>query len=109
MWKSPIEISYDEILSKFEDGVFREVQNVGIKVDKEELIKALRYDRGQYEKGFIDGHWARDMEIVRCKDCKEYGEWLGGKICMRYGSYYGNTKPDDFCSRGERRDDAEIH
>lgn len=44
------------------------------------------------------------IDIVRCKECKEYGDWLGGKICMRLGSYHGNTNPDDFCSYGERRE-----
>ena len=30
------------------------VQRVGVTVDKEELIKALRYDRRQYENGYRD-------------------------------------------------------
>lgn len=42
--------------------------------------------------------------VVRCKDCVEYGRFCGGKICMRVGSYYGNTKPNDYCSYG-RADD----
>lgn len=28
-----------------------------MKIDREELIKALRYDRGQYEKGYADGRF----------------------------------------------------
>lgn len=31
-------------------------QAVGYQVDKEELIKALNYDRNQYEKGYKDGY-----------------------------------------------------
>lgn len=38
--------------------------------------------------------------IVFCRDCEEYRNWDGDKICMRLGSYYGNTKPDDYCSYG---------
>ncbi len=30
-------------------------QSIGYKVDKDELIKALQYDRQQYEKGYKDG------------------------------------------------------
>jgi hypothetical protein len=41
--------------TQFEDNVFKAIQDYGIVVDKEELIKALQYDRGQYEKGFADG------------------------------------------------------
>lgn len=42
------------------------------------------------------------VEVVRCKDCKHrtfsdaYGECMKGLIVVR---------PDDFCSRGERRED----
>lgn len=32
------------------------VQRVGVNVDKDELIKALQYDRGQYDKGYADGY-----------------------------------------------------
>ena len=46
------------------------------------------------------------VEVVRCKDCKQYLPWLDDKICMRLGSYYGNTKPTDFCSHGECRADT---
>ena len=52
----------------------------------------------------IDG--ADVIEVVRCKDCKEYRKWYdnGDCICMRLGSYYGDTKPTDYCSYGERKD-----
>lgn len=32
--------------------------DLGIKVDKEELLKALKYDRDQYNKGYEDGYKA---------------------------------------------------
>jgi hypothetical protein len=48
------------------------------------------------------------VEVVRCKDCEEYIPWLEGDyICGRIGSYFGNTKPNDFCSRGVRKTDME--
>lgn len=43
------------------------------------------------------------VPVVRCKDCEEYIPWLDGKICGLIGSYFGNTKPNDFCSRGIRK------
>ena len=43
------------------------------------------------------------VEVVRCQDCKEYIPWLRGSICSRLGSYYGNTKPDDYCSKGVKK------
>lgn len=47
----------------------------------------------------------RQEIVIRCKDCKEYAEWGDSTICMRLGSYYGNTKPNDFCSRAERKEE----
>ena len=55
MYESPIDIITGQIKTNYEDGIYRAVQNVGINVDREELLKALEYDRGQYEKGFDDG------------------------------------------------------
>ena len=58
MYKSPIEIVMEELFQKmdedFENSVFKAVQKVGINVDKEELLKALIYDRGQYDEGYED-------------------------------------------------------
>ena len=51
--------------------------------------------------------YAQSIDIVRCGECKEYCDWLDGKICVRLGSYHGDTKPDDFCSYGERREEDE--
>lgn len=35
--------------------IVRAVAHADVQVDRDELIKALEYDRGQYEKGFHDG------------------------------------------------------
>lgn len=49
------------------------------------------------------------VEVVRCRDCEEYVPWLEGDyICGRIGSYFGNTNPNDFCSRGVRKMVAEV-
>ena len=55
MYKSPIEIIIGQMKTIYEDGIFRAIQNVGINVDREELLKALEYDRGQLEKGWKEG------------------------------------------------------
>ena len=43
--------------------------------------------------------------VVRCKDCAEYIPWGDDRICGRIGSYFGNTKPNDYCSRGRKNDE----
>lgn len=59
MYESPIEIITSEIqnmiIQQEENNIFRAVRKIGVNVDKEELIKALKYDRKQYFKGFNDG------------------------------------------------------
>ena len=54
-YKSPIDVVVGAIKTEFENHVFKAVQDCGISVDKDELIKALKYDRDQYEQGYRDG------------------------------------------------------
>lgn len=54
-YQSPMEILHQGWETKLEDGIFKAVLNYGVSVDKDELIKALKYDRDQYEKGYADG------------------------------------------------------
>ena len=61
-YSSPIQLILSDIQMKLEDNVCEAVQNVGVKVDKDELIKALQYDREQYDKGFVDGY-AQGVEM----------------------------------------------
>ena len=54
-YESPIELIYNDIVPTFDDNIVRIVQNIGINVNRIELLKALRYVRRQYTQGFIDG------------------------------------------------------
>ena len=54
MWESPVNVIYGEMQTQIEGDIYKAIQNVGIDVDKEELLKALQYDRHQYEKGYAD-------------------------------------------------------
>lgn len=55
MYKSPIEVLYEGAEMQYENGVISAVQKYGVDVDKDELVRALQYDREQYEKGYADG------------------------------------------------------
>ena len=48
------------------------------------------------------------VPVVRCKDCKEYGEnpygEKGDMFCKCWGDWIP-TDPDDFCSHGEMKED----
>jgi hypothetical protein len=58
MYKSPIEIVQTGMRVQMENGIMKAVQDVGIRVDKAELLKSLAYDREQYKKGYADGREA---------------------------------------------------
>ena len=59
MWESPVSIYEtisDMVEKKIDGNIIVEVKKqLGIDVNKEELIKALQYDRNQYNKGYQDG------------------------------------------------------
>lgn len=58
MYQSPIEIIAGDVETQIQEYhdqlIFKAVSDVGITVDKDELIKALNYDRQQYLKGYHD-------------------------------------------------------
>lgn len=77
-YSSPIELIYSGIQTRLEDSVCEAVQRVGVNVDKDELIKALQYDREQYAKGFTDGYkqgieMGKNIVIEELKRCIESG------------------------------------
>ena len=60
MYESPIKRIINEAVNQIEKREEVELrysikQSVGYAVDKQELIKALQYDRDQYQKGYEDG------------------------------------------------------
>ena len=59
-YESPLKIFFDKFNTELDNGVVKACQNVGVYVSKEELIKALNYDREQYEKGYADA--SKDYE-----------------------------------------------
>jgi hypothetical protein len=99
-YQSPVDLIVSEMNMKLDGTIFKAVQNVGVNVDRDELIKALQYDRQQYQKGYAD----RDAEIVRCKDCKW---WHKSETHNGYGDCgqaNGITlkSSDWFCADGEK-------
>ena len=80
-------------------------------IDKEEAIKRLCNERCGAHHIMCDGrrmmcdkirilHDMASVEIIRCKDCREYNVKKG--VCG-YANYY--PSPDDYCSRAVRWED----
>ena len=62
MYESPIDIIYGEVQKALEkeakeldNAVMTAIRKIGININEEELVKALQYDREQYQKGYNDG------------------------------------------------------
>lgn len=90
-YESPIrllETTVDQLKQQIDaqtnEAIYRAIVSVGVSVNREDLIRALQYDREQYEKGYADGLMA-GVEVVRCKDCvyNENGSCTKVKIMMR--------------------------
>ena len=73
-WESPLTKIYGDMHNKIirqdeENCTFVIEQALGYKVDKDELIKALQYDREQYDKGYRDGVKEKFIEeLVKIKE-----------------------------------------
>ncbi len=69
-WESPITILQRQIQNQQENAILSAVLECGITVDKDELIKAINYDRNQYRKGFEDGY-RRALQDTEESESKE--------------------------------------
>lgn len=55
MYEAPITEITKGIHAEIDNGIFKAVIESGIHIDKEKLIKALKFDREQYDEGYKDG------------------------------------------------------
>lgn len=87
-YESPIAIDkiveniVEESSKEIDKLTYKAIMQVGVRVDKEELIRALAYDRDQYSKGFKDGLASSEKKTeVYCTEgmCK----FLKGGICTK--------------------------
>lgn len=74
MYLSPIEIfesPIHDVIKQFneekENYIYQCVADIGVNIDKKELMKALQYDREQYTKGYAEGY---------ADGIEEFIEWL---------------------------------
>ena len=79
MYESPIDQFTSAVQAKLEKDLMCEVSQIaGYEVDKEELIKALKYDRDQYNKGYEDAKEAFLHLIKSCVSIPSLSEWDSG-------------------------------
>ena len=84
MYESPIKIIYNNVEESFENGILKAVQKADIIVDKEELVKALQYDRDSYRRGYKDGvNHANADWIMRWNEVLNLTPWKVDEIIGR--------------------------
>lgn len=106
MYKSPIEIMLEQMRCQMGDDIYTAVLNYGIIVDKEELLRALKYDRFQYDNGYRNGMRDANAELVRCRDCVFRQRETSGElyvICER--NDFTEFPMDGYCCYGKRREE----
>ena len=77
-YQSPIDVIMGDLQMKMDGECLKAVQSYGFNVNKDELAKALKFDRDQYHKGFNDakamfkrpdGSWKSEGGFVFCDQC----------------------------------------
>ena len=79
-----VEQEIKQIQNETENTIMSEIrQQLGVYVDKEELVKALQYDRNQYDKGYSDGRasMAEELKIAEEKVINNLNSLKGNWGC----------------------------
>lgn len=79
MYEAPIQVnmlnSYEKFKSEIDemigDNVYQRVLEMSIQVDRDELEKAMLYDRHQYLKGYRDGLAEAEKRIEKAREALE--------------------------------------
>lgn len=122
MYESPIEMFTRTIVPKINETVdgmiLNAVIDAGIHVDRDELEKALRYDRDQWRKGFYDGVEHARPKWISVKDRLPDGEVLAANFApgtygykeyiIGYVSQVKCTEPDWYKGKCYAENDHEI-
>lgn len=109
-YDSPFELLISDIATQaarnIDEMCWQAVQRVGINVNEDKLLMALRQDaeryREAYANGFDTGYEKRDDDIVRCKDCRKHGD-IGCPLSEEAVEW--ETDDDWYCADGQRRED----
>ena len=72
-YKSPIVTMYNDLIKIVEDKIMAAVEDVGVFVDKDTLIRALKYDRDSYNEGYEKGR--KDGYKIGYKDGCDDSSW----------------------------------
>ena len=126
MWESPIDVINKKLIEtgkafalEFDNEIMKVVWEAGFNVNKEELAKALAYDRDQYNKGYDEGYnegWSKGYETAK-EDVIVHAHWKGGIVtslhCSNCGeialrTYFEEEFMSNYCPHCGARMDEEV-
>lgn len=81
-YKSPITIVAAQLRMQTENNVWKCIQDMGIDINKEELLKALEYDREQYTKGYEDAK-VEFGKYANWRSCEEALPSIGEHVLVQ--------------------------
>lgn len=101
MYESPITLNIADISTQIreaQDGrLIYEVQKaIGYDIDRVELIKALNYDRDQYQKGYEDGRKDSEWTPLTCDRLPKEGEDVLIQYKTNVGDYMAVSRRIDY-------------
>lgn len=88
-----VDAQIKEMHEQEETAIMSEItRKIGVDVDKDELIRALNYDRHQYEKGYVDGRmFGRHEVLSKVKHISE-----SQAISKEQLEYYGEKQSTEY-------------
>ena len=79
------------IRESVDGAIYEAVLKADVHVERDELLRALRYDRDQYEKGYADGK----------RDAERHGRYItddmGDSSCSECGENHLNAADHCYC------------
>lgn len=75
MYESPIQVIQSDLKIEYENECLKAVQRVVFDVNRDELLRALQYDRCQYSVGYQDGYVDAVDEFAT--ELKEVFQYIG--------------------------------
>ena len=96
-YESPVAVYYEDMLTRIRDSADGQIMaeiKMYVDVDKDELIKAMNYDRNQYATGYRNGY----------ADAQKHGKWIPVDSYSAFGGEesawmaHGNPVAYHYCS-----------
>lgn len=88
-YESPVTVCYEDMLTHIRDSADGQIMaeiKMHVDVDRDELIKAMNYDRNQYATGYRNGY----------ADAQKHGKWMGS-VCSECGNSTSFYYDCDYC------------